>query len=191
MYQLHLKSQTMPLYFITSNPNKLQEVKAILPEVEQLDIDLPEIQHIDAKEIIKAKLKEALNHTQGEFLVEDTSLYLECLGGLPGPLVKWFLKTIGNEGLFEITKKLGNDKAQTKTMIGYARRTEEIYFFEGNLQGKIVKPQGDQGFGWDPIFKPEGFNKTFGQMSQKEKSRISMRKKALENLKMFLKEKGE
>lgn len=69
----------MALYFITGNKNKLSEVNSILPNVEQLDIDLPEVQDIDAKEIIKAKLLGALNHKQAEFIVEDTSLYFDSL----------------------------------------------------------------------------------------------------------------
>lgn len=83
------------IYFITGNKNKFEEVRAILPDAEQLDIDLPEIQEIDAHGIIRAKLHAAFAHEEGEFIVEDLSFYLECLNGLPGPLIKWFLKTIG------------------------------------------------------------------------------------------------
>ena len=90
----------MELYFITGNKNKFAEVKAIIPNVKQLDIDLPEIQEIDAKNIIRAKLLEALRHKQVEFIVEDTSLHFDCLNGLSGPLIKWFLKIIENDGLF-------------------------------------------------------------------------------------------
>lgn len=176
------------IYFITGNKNKFGEVKAILPEVEQLDIDLPEIQEIDAREIIKAKLLEALNHRKSEFIVEDTSLYLDTLKGLPGPLIKWFLKTVGNEGLFQIAEKFGNYNAEAKTIIGYAKSHEEIYFFEGSLKGTIVQPRGASGFGWDPVFQPERSAKTFAEMGQEEKNTISMRKIALEKFKEFLQE---
>ena len=176
----------MKLYFLTSNKNKFEEVKAVLSGVEQLDINLPEIQEIDAKEIIKAKLYEAFNHQQGEFLVEDTSLYLDCLNGLPGPLIKWFLKTIGNDGLFNLCDKLGSCNAEAKTIIGFAKSRDEIYFFEGSIRGKIVNPRGDNGFGWDKIFKPDGFSKTFAEMSLGEKNIISMRRVALNKLKEFL-----
>jgi len=175
------------IHFITGNKNKFEEVRIILPEIEQLDIDLPEIQEIDAKEIIKNKLAEAFNRTEGDFIVEDTSLYLECLKGLPGPLIKWFLKTIGNDGLAEIAEKLGNDKAEAKTIIGYARNREEIYFFEGVIKGKVVKPKGKTNFGWDPIFLPDGYEKTFAEMSREEKNKVSMRRNALNKLKEFLK----
>jgi len=174
------------LYFITGNKNKFDEVAAILPEVEQLDIDLPEIQEIDPHEIIKAKLTEAFQHTSGEFIVEDTSLYLDCMNGLPGPLIKWFLKTVGNKGLADIAEKFGNSKAQAKTMIGYATDRDDIHFFEGVVEGKIVQPQAVSGFGWDPIFLPDGHTKTFAEMDKPEKNEISMRRMALNKLSEFL-----
>jgi len=176
----------MTLYFITGNKNKFGEVSAILPNIEQLDIDLPEIQDIDAREIIKAKLLGVLNYRQAEFIVEDTSLYFECLNGLPGPLIKWFMKTIGNEGLFNIVEKLGNTKAEAKTIGGYAKKPEEIYYTEGCIKGSIVSPKGKSGFGWDPIFQPDSFDKTFAEMTLKEKNSVSMRKIALEKLKEFI-----
>jgi non-canonical purine NTP pyrophosphatase (RdgB/HAM1 family) len=180
----------MTLYFITGNKNKFAEVSAVLPNVEQLDIDLPEIQDIDAKEIIKAKLLEASNHKQAEFIVEDTSLYFDCLNGLPGPLIKWFMKTIGNDGLFNIVEKLGNVNAEAKTIIGYAKSPDEIYYFEGSIRGKIVSPKGKSGFGWDPIFQPDGYSKSFAEMTQEEKNEISMRKITLYKLKGFIEAKN-
>jgi len=179
----------MVLYFITGSKNKLNEAKSVIPIVEQLDIDLPEIQDVDARKIIKAKLLEALNHRKAEFIVEDTSLYFECLGGLPGPLIKWFMKTIGNEGLSNIIAKLGNAKAEAKTIIGYAKSPEEIYYFEGSIKGNIVYPRGKSNFGWDPIFQPEGYSKSFAEMGQDEKNKISMRRLALNKLKEFMEKK--
>jgi non-canonical purine NTP pyrophosphatase (RdgB/HAM1 family) len=176
------------IYFITGNKGKLAEARAILGEdkVEGLDIDLPEIQEIDAHEIIRAKLAEAEKHQAGEFIVEDTSLYLDALNGLPGPLIKWFMKTIGNEGLAEIAEKFENSKAQAKTLIGYSDEKGNVEFFEGIIEGEIVKPQGNEGFGWDPIFKPAGFEKTFAEFEREEKNQVSMRKIAFEKLKEHL-----
>src|SRR3989344_3037363 len=176
----------MVLYFITGNKNKFSEVKAIIPIVEQLDIDLPEIQALDAKEIIRAKLLGALDYKKEEFIVEGTSLYFDCLNGLPGPLIKWFMKTIGNKGLSDIAEKLANGKAQAKTMIGYAKEKDDIHFFEGVVEGKIVQPQVASGFGWDPIFLPDGHTKTFAEMDKTEKNEISMRRMALDKLREFL-----
>ena len=180
------KQCIMAFYFITGNQNKFAEAKAILTNLEQLDIDLPEIQEIDAREIIKTKLQVALKHTSGKCIVEDTSLYLDCMKGLPGPLIKWFLKTIGNHGLAEIAHKLGENAAEAKTIIGYAKNTDEIYFFEGMIKGRVVPPRGSTNFGWDPIFQPSGHVHTFAEMTQEEKNKISMRRIALDALKQFL-----
>jgi len=178
------------LYFITGNKNKFSEAKAILSEVEHLEMDLPEIQSADAHEIIRAKLKEALHHHDGEFLIEDTSLYFDCLNGLPGPLIKWFLEALGNEGLAKITEKLGQTGAEAKTIIGYAKNHDELFFFEGAVRGQIVAPRGETIFGWDPIFLPDGYDKTFAEMSRDEKNKISMRRMALNKLKEFLESAG-
>jgi non-canonical purine NTP pyrophosphatase (RdgB/HAM1 family) len=180
----------MSLYFITGNKNKFSEVSAILPGVKQFDIDLPEIQEIDAKEIIKAKLLEALKHRQAEFIVEDTSLYLNCLNGLPGPLIKWFMKTVGKDGLFKLAKKLGDNKAEAKTIIGYVKNPNQIYYFEGSIKGIIVPPTLESGFGWDPIFQPNGFSKSFAELAREEKNNISMRRIALDKLKEFIRTKN-
>lgn len=180
----------MTLYFITGNKNKFTEISTILPNVKQLDIDLPEIQDIDAKEIIKAKLLEAFKYQQAELIVEDTSLYLDCLNSLPGPLIKWFMKTVGNEGLFNMVEKLNNNKAEAKTIIGYIKNPDEIYYFEGSVKGRIVSPIGKSGFGWDPIFQPEGFSKSFAELTQEEKNGISMRRIALNKLKKFIEAKN-
>lgn len=174
------------LYFITGNRNKFEEIKSVFPKIEQLDMDLPEIQEIDAKKIIEAKLLEALNHLEGEFVVEDSSLYLDCLSGFPGPLAKWLLKAIGNKGLVELTEKMGNNRAESKTIIGYAKNSNEIYFFEGGVSGQIVTARGIDNFGWDPIFQPDGYIKTFGEMDEEEKQSLKMRRVAALKLKEFL-----
>jgi non-canonical purine NTP pyrophosphatase (RdgB/HAM1 family) len=158
----------------------------ILPSIQQLEIDLPEIQEIDARKIIEAKLQEALKHQEGAFIVEDTSFYLEALNGLPGPLIKWFEKAIGNEGIFQLAAKLGNTRAIAKTMIGYAKNAEEIYFFEGTLEGEVVSPSQDNGFGWDVIFQPQGHTRAFSEFTLEEKNAISMRRKAFDELAKFL-----
>lgn len=180
----------MTLYFITGNKNKFFEAKQILGNIEHIDLDLKEIQDLDARNVIKAKLFEALKHKEGEFIVEGTSVYLNCLGGLPGPLAKHFLETLGLNKLVDITKKYNDNKAQVKSIVGYAKNKEEIYFFEGVVDGSIVPSRGDDGFGWDPIFMPNGYNQTFAQLGQETKNKISMRRIALGKLKEFLDKKS-
>lgn len=200
------------LFFITGNKDKFLEIKKELPEIEQLDVDLPEIQDIDPKAIIEAKLKAAFAHYKGEFIpletgrpkaavavtasgrsltgfiVEDTSFLLSCINGLPGPFAKWFLKALGREGVYNLCGKMGNYEAFGKTIIGFARSPQDIHFFEGSIKGTIVAPRAESGFGWDPIFVPDGHEKSFSEMSTEEKNGISHRGTALKKLLAFLQE---
>lgn len=174
------------MHFITGNKNKLEEIKSVISDVDQLEIDLIEVQDIDPKVIIEAKLQEAFNHHQGPFIVEDTSLYFESLKDFPGPMIKWFLKSLGNKGLADLAQRLESQKAVAKVIIGYAKDKEDIKFFEGSIAGTIVAPRGETTFGWDPIFQPDGYEKTFAEMSSEEKNAISMRKIAAEKLKEYI-----
>lgn len=159
----------------------------IIRKIEQLEIELPEIQDVLSENIIEAKLQSAFTYSNGPFIVEDISFTLDCLNGLPGPLIKWFIKTIGTEGLTQITEKFDNPNATVKAMIGYAANIKDIKFFSGEIRGTVVQEKGNRGFGFDSIFKPLGYTKTFAEMTLEEKSSISHRKIALEKLKDYLK----
>ena len=120
------------IYFVTGSKNKFEEVKNMLGlPMEQLSIDLPEPQSLDAQEIIRQKLLAAEEHAKGEYIVEDTSLYMEALGGkLPGPFIKWFSQVLRPEGLADMAIKLGNTKALAQSIIGFANEKGEMHFFE-------------------------------------------------------------
>lgn len=174
------------IYFLTGNYNKFLEIKTFIPTLKQLDIDLEEIQSLYADVVIKAKLNEAAKYYRAQFIVEDTSLYLDCLNGLPGPLIKWFMQALGCKGLFQMAEKMGNTSATAKTIIGYAKNPEEIIYFEGSIKGSICAPKGENGFGWDPVFVPYGCKKSLAEMTDKEKNEISMRRIALNKFKAFV-----
>ena len=179
----------MNLYFVTANKNKFKEAQLVIPYLKQLDRDLIEIQEVNPTKIIKSKLSNALEKSvKLPFVVEDTSLHINCLNGLPGPLIKWFLKSLGDEGIYELVKYQNGAKnktygAEAKTLLGYASSTGERYYYEGSIKGKIVSPRGDNYFGWNRIFQPDGSSKTFGEMTLEEKDPMSMRAEAFRNLK--------
>jgi len=178
--------ENMTLYFITGNKGKLSEVQAIIDNVEAIDLDLPEIQELDPIKIITEKLKEATKENPGnEYFVEDTSLYFKCLNGFPGPLIKWLLQSVKNEGIYEMVSKYENQTANAKTVIGYSNG-DDIHFFTGELSGTIVAPRGDKDFGWGPIFQPDGYQQTFAEMNREVKNKLSMRNDALQKLKAHL-----
>lgn len=81
-----------------------------------------------------------------------------------------------------MAKSLNNNKARARTIIGLADKNGKVSFFEGTIKGEVVRPEGNNNFGWDPIFKPDGKEKTFGGMTKQEKNKVSMRRKALEKL---------
>lgn len=184
----------MSILFLTGNQHKLREVQAYLPEVSAWNIDLPEIQSADARQVIEAKLLEAARLKPGQrLMVEDTSLYLEALNGLPGPLVKWFIApgSLGLTGLAELAQSRNESGAYATTWIGLlepSARGLGLHFFEGTVAGRIVEPRGAKGFGWDPIFEPLGSSQSFAEMEALEKASFSMRSLALQELQSFLKE---
>lgn len=175
----------MNISFISGNKGKVAEVQSIIPEIEQLDLDLIEIQEVDAHKVIEHKLHEAHKQYPGAIMVEDTSLYIDSMNGLPGPLIKWFLKTIDIGGVAKLVENT-DTTARAKTIVGLMLADEAVKFFEGEVVGNIVSPRGDQGFGWDPIFQPKGADKTFAEMSLEEKNSFSMRNIALKKMADYL-----
>lgn len=176
----------MAIVFITGNANKFEEARAVVPGLEMLDIDLPEVQSLDPKVVIAAKLAEAKRQRAGEFVVEDTSLSLECLGGLPGTFIKFFLQAMGPAGLYETCDRFKEYRATALTVIGHADAAGEVRYFEGAITGRIIAPRGTTKFGWDPVFRPSGHRKTFAEMTKDEKNAISMRRQAFEGLRRHL-----
>lgn len=121
-------------------------------------------------------------HHEGPVLVDDTSLAIKSLGGLPGPFVKWFEQAVGLHGVYEMAKSGGSTKAIASCILGYAESADNIQYFEGVQEGQLVVPRGSNSFGWDPLFLPDGHKKTFAEMTPEEKDAISHRKKAAQNL---------
>jgi inosine triphosphate pyrophosphatase len=162
------------IYFITGNAGKFREVSAIIPDVEQLKLDLDEIQSLDPTAVIEHKLAQATAHHEGAFMVEDTSLSINCLGGLPGTFIKWFTDSLGLAGLADLAACYEDRSAIARATIGYRDEKGVITYFSGEIHGTIVAPRGG-GFGWDAIFVPTGYKKTFGELGIEVKNSISMR----------------
>lgn len=90
----------MQLPIATSNPNKIREIQAILNQpIEQIEIELAEVQAVAVEEVIEQKAREAFHKLGRPVLVEDTGLAIHAWNGLPGALVRWFLKTVGPAGI--------------------------------------------------------------------------------------------
>ena len=179
------KIKLADLVVITSNENKLSEINAILGTNHKVSTtDVPEIQSLDLDEVITAKAKAAYEKIKKPVLVTDVSLEIEDLDGLPGPFVKFFLKTLGAEKTVKLVKGSRRTKV-TDAVAVYDGKILKI--FKGSVRGKVVpKARGTKGFGFDFVFVPDGYNKTWAQMPPTLKNKISHRARALKKLKSYL-----
>lgn len=173
--------------FVTSNPGKAREVESILRfEVPLLRFDAPEIQSLNVEDVVRAKAEAAYAYAGQSVLVEDTGLYLDALNGLPGALVRWFLGTVGAAGIANMIPPGASRAATARSAVALCDG-ETVAVYSGETRGVIVsQPRGDGGFGWDPIFQPDGSPRTFAEMDQAEKNHYSMRRLALEQLRTRL-----
>jgi len=177
----------MELIFVTGNEHKLAEVKGILSEhtVTGKKIELAEIQG-SLNEIIEAKIAEAVAKIGQHVFVEDVGLYLDVFGGFPGPYIKDFLKHMPIERIWDIADLKGNKQATVKCAVGYGGPGLRPKILVAEVEGELHGPAGENGFGFDPIFVPKGFCKTYAQMTSEEKNKVSHRSKALTLLKEYL-----
>lgn len=168
---------------VTGNPGKLAEARRIFAgELRSLAIDLPEIQSLDLGEVVRAKGEEAWRRVGRPLIVEETGLELAALNGFPGPLVKWMLTAIGPEGLAKTALAWGDQRATARCLLLYRDGEREV-IAEGVCTGKLVlPPRGEGGFGWDPVFEPNGSQKTFGELTGELKDRLGHRGRAWRQL---------
>ncbi len=188
----------MKLVFATNNLNKLAEVQKMLPKsIELLSLkDINCFDEIDETETTlegNAKLK--ANYITQKFgyncFADDTGLEVESLDNKPGVYSARYagLENDSEKNMQKLLSELenkSNRKAQFRTAVALNLNNKQ-FLFEGICKGKITtKKQGEKGFGYDPIFKPNGFNNSFAEMTSEEKNSISHRGNAIQQLVDFL-----
>jgi XTP/dITP diphosphohydrolase len=173
--------------FITGNLGKVKEVSRYLDaEIDHVSLDLAEIQSLDLEEIVKDKTQRAFDHIHRPVLIEDVSFVFHAFGHLPGPLIKWFVHELGNEGLCRLLDGQKDRTCTATVCYGYHDGTT-IHLVSGSMSGSVADhPRGSMGFGWSPIFIPEGQERTYAEMSEIERDPIAMRNKALTKLKALI-----
>lgn len=188
----------MKLVFATHNPNKLKEVRLLLPgkfELLSLDdigclSDIPETAPtLEGNARLKAEY--VMEHFGYPCFADDTGLLVEALKGAPGVLSARYAGEQKNsedniDKLLSELKGIDNRKARFVTIIALITN-DKLYLFEGEVKGYIEhERKGSGGFGYDPVFRPEGYSETFAEMSTLLKNQISHRGHALEKLKAHL-----
>ncbi len=193
----------MKIVFATNNPHKLDEMRGILgPGVEVLSLadigchdDIAETANtLEGNAILKAR--HVATHYHTDCFADDTGLEVDALGGEPGVLSARYAGGQGHDSEANMRKllaRLGQNadrRARFRTVIALARSCEEADFtlFEGTVEGTITAaPRGNCGFGYDPVFVPEGHDKTFAEMGEAVKNSISHRARAAAKLARHLK----
>tara|TARA_R110002073_G_scaffold63391_1_gene158728 strand:+ start:15685 stop:16272 length:588 start_codon:yes stop_codon:yes gene_type:complete len=188
----------MQLVFATNNPNKLKEVQALLPSsitlISLKDVgcleDIPETQPtIKGNAIQKAEyIKQHYGH---DCFADDTGLEVNALHGEPGVFSSRYAgeQRNANDNMDKLLSKLqvkDDRSAQFKTVIAL-HINNQLHTFTGICQGHITKEKkGNKGFGYDPIFRPKGYESTFAEMDLELKNNIGHRGKAVQQLVEFL-----
>lgn len=199
----------MKIVFATNNKNKLSEIRDILGS----DFEIVSLQdigcHADIPETGSTLEENAMqkaryiydNYNMSVF-ADDTGLEVDALGGAPGIYSARYAGGEGHDSEANMTKLLGelgennNRKARFRTAIalilkedGNGNITEKL--FEGIVRGEIIKKRrGGEGFGYDPIFQPEGYDRTFAELGPDVKNKISHRARAVARLVEYLRKSG-
>lgn len=183
------------IYFITSNKGKVKEVTdKIKPygyEIVQKNYGYPEIQTDSLEEVAQFGAKHLIkNDIDHPFILEDAGIFIDALKGFPGVYSSYVYFTVGLDGILKLMKNVSYHKraAEFKSVFAYGDPDGKIVLFIGTCEGSItMEKSGTKGFGYDPIFIPKGYSKTFAEMKTVEKNKISHRARSLEKLIEFLK----
>ncbi len=174
----------------TSSDDKYKEAKDILAEfgveLGRIDVEKIEIQADDPVEIVGYSLRQ-MEDDGRTVVMEDAGIFIEHLGGFPGPYSSYVLKRLDNPGILKLMESIEDRRAHYQSAVAI-RLGDEIHSFRGYVRGTIAKNiRGTGGFGYDPIFIPdEGDGRTFGEMTDDEKNAISHRARAFRYLAAWL-----
>jgi len=170
------------LILVTQNEYKLKELTPLFKEygVELATTTIPklEIRSNDVERVALEAAKIGFSEAKQPVVLDDTGLYIDALEGFPMSYAHFVLKTIGKAGILKLMKGIKDRKARFVTAVGFSDG-ETLATFKGVMEGSIAeKEEGQEGFGYDPIFIPEGELITYAQLSFEEKVKISHRTKA-------------
>ena len=178
------------VYLVTGNRHKVEEFEAILAplgiEVTPIRLEKLEVQADDVT-VIARYAAERLPVIDAPVAVEDAGLFIKALRGFPGPYSNYVYRTLGLEGVLKLMSDVDDRHAYFLSAIGVKDTEGRVHVFTGRVDGSIARsPRGSGGFGFDPIFVPEGGEKTFAEASMEEKNSVSHRARAARALAEWL-----
>jgi XTP/dITP diphosphohydrolase len=170
--------------FITGNPHKVKEAQGILDKLgitlEHADLGYPEIQG-DLEDVARYGAQYAARRLGKPVIVEDAGLFIKSLKWFPGTYSSYVQETLGNKGILKLMSDVEDRYAEFRSVVGYCTPKTEPEVFLGAVKGRIgYEEKGKYGFAYDPLFIPEGYDKSFGELQRTEKNKFSHRRKSLE-----------
>lgn len=173
--------------FVTGNAHKAARFSQYMGEdIAHQPAEMDEIQTLDIREIVAHKARQAYQHIGKPVLVEDVSFSCDALGDLPGPFVKFFVDE-GVEKMCRMLDGFDNRRAVARCVFGYYDGIAMRYF-EGSIGGSVAEaPRGENGYGFDRIFMPDGFDgRTAGELTEQEYGQYYQKIKPLNDVRKFL-----
>lgn len=188
------------LVLATGNPGKVNELRDLLADlsltlIPASELDAPPTVTEDADTLAgnaRKKARAFYEHTGHPTLADDTGLEVAALNGKPGVHTARFAgpdatPDDNKRRLLEVMEDVEDRRARFRTVVALIDQTGTAHTFEGVCEGTITTvPRGDGGFGYDPLFQPEGYDQTFAEMPAAAKNEISHRRRALDALHQFL-----
>lgn len=179
--------------FVTGNQQKADYLAKWLGHpVEHRKFDLDEVQSLDLRAVVEHKVRAAYEHAGQPVLVEDVALTAHALGRLPGTFIKWFLEELQPAGIARALEGF-EDRSATASIMYALYDGTVVHIFEAHVPGTIAaKPRSSEATGWkgslswNSIFIPDGYTKTYGEMTDDELQPVSHRAQAIAQLRAFL-----
>ena len=183
----------MEINFITSNKSKVMEFQQILQleiMVKHIEMSYPELRSDDPEEIARHSAEMLAKKLKKTLVVEDSGLFIKALNGFPGTCSAYIHKRIGLKGIIKLMEHVTDRDCTYKSAVAYCERGEKAISFLGEENGKVSeKIRGNFGFGHDPLFIPDGRNKTYGEMEDCIEVKKFRRRAVVKLVKYLLKTK--
>jgi XTP/dITP diphosphohydrolase len=182
----------LEITFITGNQHKVKEASGIFHQfninLKHVNLGYPEIQG-KMTDVARYGAKHAARQLGRPIIVEDAGIFIKALKWFPGTYSSYVQGTLGNQGILKLMNDVKDRYAEFRSVVGFANPKTEPEIFLGVVRGQIAyQEKGRHGFAYDPLFIPEGFNQTFGELTRKEKNEFSHRRKSLESFVLWYKD---
>jgi inosine triphosphate pyrophosphatase len=177
----------MSFTLVSGNLEKVRVVEAVVGRpIDHVELDLDEIQELDQAKISAHKARQAWEIVRRPLVVWDMAVYLDCLNGFPGPLIKWFWQQVGLDRICEIARLTNDDRMTVVSYLTYVDESRLVHF-TGTIHGTVARePRGRGGFGWDAIFVEDGYDKTSAELKETDPTYHLIRREVFHELESFL-----